>query len=310
MKLKAHSRLPSLTALRTFEVAARSESFSAAAKELFVTPGAVSRQIRLLEEEIGVTLFERYGNAVEINPDGQQLATELTDAFNHVLKAVEDVQIQLAVEIRISSAPSIAGKLLTNWLNEYADQHDEISISLDATDRIVNLERNEADLAIRFIPSDTLPETSRLLMQEILLPVCSPSYYAEHGPWAIPENLPDSGLLHAEWDAGGHAAIPGWVDWFSRFATKQKILPSRVKLQLLGLAVHEAQNHRGIALGPKTLVNEDLKRGDLIAPFGEKYQLPISWVYCIVWPENRPLGPAQSDLVDWICTCAAKSFGN
>ena len=130
MKLNAKFRIPSLIALRTFEVAARNESFSAAANELFVTPGAVSRQIRLLENQIGVQLFDRSSNKVEINHYGKQLAKELSEAFRQISVSVIEVQIKSAGEIRISSAPSIASKVLTNWLNDYSAIHSDISISL------------------------------------------------------------------------------------------------------------------------------------------------------------------------------------
>ncbi len=308
MKLKANTRLPSLAALRTLEVAARSKSFSAAADELFVTPGAVSRQIRLLEEEIGVTFFGRTANAVEINNFGRRFAAQLSQAFAIISDAVEGVRLKSGGEIRVSSAPTIATKLLANWLNDYAVQHNDISIALDATDRLVNLERHEADLAVRFIPTDAVPASARLLVNEILIPVCSPDYYETNGPWSVPEDLLTTTLLHAEWAARGRSPVPGWVDWFARFATASHRIPAGVQLGLLGLAVHEARKDRGVALGPKALVAEDLKRGELMAPFGEDYQLPIPWSYCIAWAENRPLSPAQTNLVNWICDRAAQSF--
>jgi LysR family glycine cleavage system transcriptional activator len=308
VKLKAKFRLPSLIALRTFEVAARNISFSAAANELFVTPGAVSRQIRLLEDEIGVQLFERSGNKVEINHYGKQLAKELSEAFRQISASVIEVQIKSAGEIRISSAPSIASKVLTNWLNDYSAIHSDISISLEVTDRIVDLEQYDADLAIRFLPHDSIPNSSRLLVNEVLIPVCTPDYLQSFGPWVEPDDLQSASLLHAEWGARGHEPVPGWGQWFSRFVSTKYDVPTGLQLHLLGLAVHEALNHRGIALGPISLVNHDLKNGVLVAPFGQSYRLEIPWGYYVVWPEKSTLEPTHAELVEWICACADKSF--
>ncbi len=308
MKLKAKTRLPPLSALRTFAVAAESDSFSAAARELFVTPGAVSRQVRLLEDELGVTLYHRSGNSVRLNSAGRKLAARLKQGLSMIANAVEEARQETLVAIRVSSAPSIASKLLANWLCEYADSYPGVEISLDATDRVVNLDQHEADLAVRFVTSSDIPRHSRLLIDEVLFPVCGPEYYAANGPWESPDDLYEKDLLHAAWVSGNRTSVPGWNAWFATCGNSARKVPTGIRLKLLGLAVNEAQKNRGVALGPRSLVAEDVAEGRLVAPFGNAYQLSIPWCYCIAWGQMRPLSATQSKLVDWIVKRAEQTF--
>lgn len=215
-------RTPSLVALRAFEAAARSRNFTEAAHELSVTPGAVSRQIRLLEEELGVSLFDRTRNTVTLNDNGRRLAATVSQAFAMLAEGAAALRGMPEGPLQVSCAPSIASHWLMRRLNQFSGTHPDIALSLEATEELVDLERGEASLAIRFVTEGTVLPASELLFREVFFPVCSPAYLEAH-PVREPADLVGARLVHAHWKSASNLRIPDWGTGSSAMSARASI---------------------------------------------------------------------------------------
>ncbi|GLZ87166.1 LysR family transcriptional regulator [Metapseudomonas resinovorans] len=300
-------RLPSLIALRTFEVAARSRNFTEAAQELSVTPGAVSRQIRLLESELGVTLFDRTRNTVTLNDNGHRLAATVTQAFELLTRGADELRGQDEGPIHITCAPSIASHWLMRRLNQFAASNPDITLSLEATEQLVDLERGEATLAIRFTTTETPMPASELLFLEEFFPVCSPTYLEQFGPIREPRDMLGARLIHTHWKNTANLHLPSWEDWFATFVGEPGPVRGGMRFGLIGHAIQGAVSGQGFALGSTALACDDIANGRLVLPFGEGCRLPTPWAYRLAWSRRSPPPEKVRRLIDWLLAEARAS---
>jgi DNA-binding transcriptional LysR family regulator len=150
MRVDSLRRLPPLNALKAFEAAARPESFTRAAEELFVTQGAVSHQVKALEEELGVKLFNRERQRLVITEAGREYLTTLRDAFDRIALGTERLlQRQSSGALTVSTSPDFAAKWLVNRLGRFAEEHPSIDLRVSATLHHVDFAREDVDLAVR-----------------------------------------------------------------------------------------------------------------------------------------------------------------
>ncbi len=144
-------RLPSLNALKAFEAAARNESFTDAAGELFVTPAAISRHIRGLEEYLGTELFTRTGRGVELTAPGRIFGQKLTPLFDQLADAArEAAAVGDARTLKVSVEPAIASRWLVGRIGKFSDLHPDIELSIDASNRLIDFYADDYDLGIRY----------------------------------------------------------------------------------------------------------------------------------------------------------------
>jgi LysR family glycine cleavage system transcriptional activator len=189
--------LPSLHALRAFEASARLGSFKAAARELFVTPAAVSQQIKLLEEELGTRLFIRMNRAVALTEAGQALAPVLRDAFERITETVRRLPgRERPGTLTISVLPSFAAKWLVPRLGRFQQRHPEIDVRISASMHLVDFGREDVDLAIRHGSGSWTGVTAVRLFAEDLVPVCSPRLLRGRHPLRTPQDLRRQGRRH------------------------------------------------------------------------------------------------------------------
>ena len=299
-------RTPSLVALRAFEVAARSRNFTEAAHELSVTPGAVSRQIRLLEEELGVSLFDRTRNTVTLNDNGRRLAATVSQAFALLAEGAAALRGMPEGPLQVSCAPSIASHWLMRRLNQFSGTHPDIALSLEATEELVDLERGEASLAIRFVTEGTALPASELLFREVFFPVCSPAYLEAH-PVREPADLVGARLVHAHWKSASNLRIPDWGDWFERYVGVRVDTSAGIRFGLIGHAIQGAVNGQGFALGSTALAGDDIAQGRLVLPFGEACRLPTPWEYRLAWSRKGQPSERLRRLIDWLVAEARAS---
>ena len=147
----SRDRLPPLSALRVFEAAARHESFKQAAEELFVTPGAVSQQIRLLEEHVGVELFVRDGRRVVLSDAGKASAAILREAFEKMFEATRLMKAGVTKgRVTVSAAPSFAAKWLMPRLHDFSAANPDIDVWVSADMAPVDFAVTDIDLAVRY----------------------------------------------------------------------------------------------------------------------------------------------------------------
>jgi LysR family transcriptional regulator, glycine cleavage system transcriptional activator len=304
----AADRLPPLIALRVFESAARHLSFRRAAEELFVTPGAVSQQIRLLEDHVGVTLFHREGRRVALTEAGQAALPALRAGFANLTEAARLMRQPLRrSRVTVSVAPSFAAKWLLPRLEHFTEAHPDIDVWVSADMAPVDFAIADVDLAIRYGAGRYENLVSEKLLEEAVLPVCSP-VLMEAAPIRTPGDLAHHTLLHDS-SSDQDDSCPDWSMWLKAQGVAG-IDPTRgPRFNQSSLVIEAAVAGRGVALAKRTIAEADLAAGRLIAPFAGA-GAPTAFAYYIVWPKTRDFGLAQSTFIAWLRDQAAGAGAN
>ncbi len=286
-------RLPPLNALRTFEAAARFESFNRAAEELHVTPSAVSHQIRTLEEYLGVTLFRRLTRQIKLTPEGRAYLAPIRDALEQIRIATEQLaRAGDAGPLTISSAPAFAAGWLMPRLNDFQLRHPEIEVRLTAAVELVDFARSDVDVGIRTGKGEWPGLRAHRLMREELVPVCSPALLDGPNPLARPEDLRHATLLHEL------PRLGQWRTWLSAAGVEGIDAERGPKFQNAAMAVEAAVSGLGVAIADRSLAEGHLQEGRLVAPFDIK--LPSKHAYYLVYPEQRAGDPKIAAFSAWL----------
>jgi LysR family glycine cleavage system transcriptional activator len=275
--MTSRSRLP-LNALRTFEACARLGSFLQAAEELAVTPGAVSRQIKALEAELGVRLFDRFNRAVALTETGARLAAGVAEGLGRLGEAVNRVRPTPDDRLVVSVLHSLASKWLVPRLPQFQILYPGIEVLVSATDRAVDMGREEVDVALRLGPGPYPGLDAQKLMPAVLLAVCSPRL-AETEGLAAPADLARVTLIH---DIRRRPDEPAWPEWLASVGLADLDTNKGPSFSNSYLAIDAAAAGRGVALAERALVLDDLAAGRLVAPFGHAMVSPFStWAICL-----------------------------
>jgi len=297
MRLKAVRRLP-LTALRSFEAAARHGSFTRAAEELHVTQGAVSRQVQALEARLGVPLFERNGRALNLSREGRRLASAATDALERLGAAVAELTGPERV-VTLSMLPSVATCWIAPRMQDFAAAFPAIALRLSASRHLVDFEAEGIDAAIRYGPGGWADVEAEQLATERIFPVCSPDY-AERLHLRSPEDLTRATLLHTD--------VPdGWREWFAAAGCPEAFTDKGVYLDEDAALLRAAAEGEGMALGRSVLVAGDLASGRLIAPFD--VGLAATYSYWFVAPRSAPRRREVEQVREWLVAEFARTAG-
>lgn len=288
------NRLPPLTALRAFDAAARHMSFANAADELNVTPAALSFQIKSLEEHLGAPLFRRLNRAVELTEAGQTLAPGAAEAFRTLATAWSATRrLQDNTTLTVTAGPAFTAKWLAPRLYEFAQAHPEIDLHFSATLRMVDLARDDVDVAIRFGYGPDEGVYSIPLREEWMTPVMTPEL-AERFP--TPESLCDAPLL---FDDSIDFLRPrcDWPAWFR--AVGMSFKPEHgTHFSNADHAVNAALAGAGVTLGRRAMVVKDLNEGRLVAPFKVALQTKARFRFlCQQGMQDRPQITAFRDWV-------------
>ena len=292
-------RLPPLYALRAFEAAARLESFARAADELAVTPGAISQQIRSLEEHVGAALFVREGRGLSLTEAGRAAANVTSEAFETLERAVSLMrQPTQRRALTVSVAPSFAGKWLAPRLFRFQENHPELEVWIAATSERVDLSAGAADLGIRYGPGGDMTLNEERLLPEEVLPVCSPDLLRDGVELRRPRDLADQTLLH---DASPETEVDGadWASWLKARNVRGVETARGVRFNQSALVIDAAVAGRGVALAKRALAQNDLASGRLVALFADG-TTPVRSAYHIVTARNRPLSPDAEAFIAWL----------
>ncbi|NIF38599.1 DNA-binding transcriptional regulator DsdC [Enterobacter sp. Tr-810] len=287
-----------LSKMYTFEVAARHESFALAAEELSLSPSAVSHRINLLEEELGIQLFVRSHRKVELTQEGKRVYWTLKSSLDTLNQEILDIKNQeLSGTLTVYSRPSIAQCWLVPMLGDFTRRYPSISLTILTGNDYVNMQRTGVDLALYF--DDTPPNhlSHHFLMDEAILPVCSPEYAQQHALLQNPDNLRHCTLLHDRQAWSNDSGTDEWFSWAQHFAVNMPP-SSGIGFDRSDLAIIAAMNHVGVAMGRKRLVQKRLERGELIAPFGEK-TLKCHQHYYVSTPSGRQW-PKIDAFISWL----------
>jgi LysR family glycine cleavage system transcriptional activator len=300
----SRDRLPPLSALRVFEAAARHESFKQAAEELFVTPGAVSQQIRLLEEHVGVELFVRDGRRVVLSDAGKASAQILREAFEKMFEATRLMKAGTQKgRVTVSAAPSFAAKWLMPRLYEFSAANEDIDVWVSADMTPVDFAVTDIDLAVRYGNGHYSGLHVEHLLAEAVVPVCSPLLF-EAAPIRKPADLAHHVLLH---DAGdGDPSCPDWPMWLKAHGVEGVDATRGPRFNQASMVIEAAVAGRGVALAKRAIADADLQAGRLKVLFDEK-DAPLNYGYYLVWPQTREPTPAQLRFMDWLRDEARKA---
>lgn len=256
-----------LNALRTFEAAARHLSFNAAARQLFVTPAAVSHQVKHLEAYLGVALFQRHHRSVVLTAEGQALAATLGEVLGQLDLAIDRAMSGASAELRVTTMESFAAKWLAPRLHRFHRAWPDIRVRIVTDDAHADFAREGFDVGIRYGPGGYAGVHAEPLMAAPLFPVCAPSLLAEASrPLARPDDLRHHTLLHDE-SASGRPGVPAWPDWLKAAGAAGVDAQRGPIFGSIYLAQEAAVAGHGIALGVAPLVEEDLRQGRLARPF-------------------------------------------
>ncbi|KFB88252.1 LysR family transcriptional regulator [Serratia grimesii] len=306
LKLNAQPRLPSLKALHTFEVAARCASFTEAAEELNVTLGAVSRQIRHLENELGVELFHRKGNAVALNETGKQLAIDVTRALTLLQKASDRVRPEQQQTLKLTCTLGIASHWLAVRLPALRRADPDVSLVLDANESLRDMANGEADIAIRYSPTRTPPPHSRELLADAFAPLASPAFLTAHPELATPTDVAQSQLIHSPWKDAQGLGVASWQDWFAAFGDGAAAPRGILTFNSVGHALQEAIEGNGIVLGSLAVAQDALAAGKLVRVFNEGRQLPAAYQYRLCWADSAFVSTTTRRWVNLLLQAAGK----
>ena len=283
--------LPALESLRVFEYAARSLSFKAAAQELHLTPPAVSHRIRTLENTLGVKLFVRRPRAVTLTPEGADLFDAVSTAFGTLRKRLQYIERDNPVSVlKISAAPAFFSSWLMPRLAGFRRMHPDIEVRLDTSLALVDFDRSDIDLAIRFTAH---PEqhglTSHWLLPGESVVVCTPAIARS---LQQPADLATVPLIHSATSDGD------WQAWLKSAGLDAKLARKGPRFDNDTFALDAAKSGLGIAILHHSLVQPYLSRGDLVRPF--EHVLAATHGYYLVHPEHALCKPSVQAFRAWL----------
>jgi LysR family glycine cleavage system transcriptional activator len=297
--MRMAERIPHLTALRAFETAARHLSFRAAAHELGLSPSAVSHQIRSLENYLEVRLFDRLTRAIALTEAGEALRPGVEDGFRRIEDAVRQVRsLKTHAVIVISAGPAIAAKWLVPRLYHFEERYPAIEIRITTSSRMIDLEREDIDVAIRYgLGKYEGLETTRLF-GEAYVPMCSPGLLSSRPkPLRKPADLAHHRLLHVD-AAPFPGPTPGWPEWLK--AEKVRKVDGMVGRHFAQSdhAMQAAIDGAGVLLGRVAIASADLAAGRLVRPFDK--EMPSDFGYFFVTRKGRLREKPIAALLQWI----------
>ena len=291
------ARLPPFIALRALEAAARHQSYSRAAEELHVTHGAVSHQIRRLEEDLGTTLFLRHGNTMQPTPPALKLAGRIAGALDLLHTAIEEVSADAVADpLVLSAASSFAARWLTPRLSRLAGEAGEAHLEVRAADSLANFVTDGVDAAIRYGLGRWPGASATALFTETIFPVCSPAF-AEKYQLKRPEDLLRAPLLRQN--------ERPWSLWFAVHGLDAPTAKGGLIFDDSALLLEAAAQGLGVALARSGLVEGDLRAGRLVRPF--EGEAPAEAGYHFVWRDDSRKLKRILRLRDWL---VAESVGS
>lgn len=291
--------LPSHSTLRSFECAARHQSFTLAAEELNLTQSAVSRQVKELEDTVGVALFRRAGRRVVLTEAGQKLSTEiavdLENIHQTIMRAVSAGRQHMA--LRVAVLPGFASRWLIPRLPEFEHKHPDISLSLSTRLEPFDMEREHFDLAVHFGQEDWPDADLRKLSDEKMIPVASPEFVARHGVLSA-EQLAVFPLLHM-------ATRPlAWRTFFQSINGATSGDLSGKYFDQFSMVISAAIASLGAALIPAYLIEHELEEGRLVKL--SEMSITTRNSYYLVAPRNRQ-NPAADAFTKWMISSIKNS---
>jgi len=284
----------SLDLLRGFHAAARHLSFTRAAQDLFVTQPAISREVRTLEEQLGTPLFQRANRTLRLTAAGEDLYRAVDEALSVLDEATKRVCARRGT-LGVTVSVPFASLWLGPRLPEFIRANPEIDLRIVANSAILDLEREQLDVALRFVPNSNGSGEGKLF-DYVTFPVCSPGL-ARSRPIRALEDLAGHVLLELETSTSRRP----WHDWRQWFEAKG-IAPVRsagvLRFSHYDQLIEAARDGAGVAIGKLPHIVRHMRDGEFVAPFGEASKVKLGTLHAVVAP-HAPQEAAHA-FVDWL----------
>ena len=286
-------RLPPLKSLLAFEAASRHGSFSQGAGELGVTPSAVSHQIQVLEDFLGVKLFQRHAGRATLTAEGRVYSRELEHAFRSIAEATKLVAPQSQQDhLVIASGPSFAAKWLQPRLSDFQSAHPDVRVRLSTLSSADDLDATRFDIAIAYALPRTTKHDVRPLLAERLRPLCSPALADALGLQTL-RDLSRATLIHS-------TNAVTWTDYLRQLGFSGLRPANEFWLDRSSMAIDAAVSSQGIVLEGEILVEQELRDGTLIAPFDDETCSIVATSYYLVRPKGFRSGNQITAFEKWL----------
>ena len=312
---RGSDRLPPLNALRAFEAAARHLSFKKAAAELHVTAGAVSAQVKLLEEHLGVTLFRRLTRKLELTVEAQTMLPKVREGLDNLHEAVDRLRVrERTAALTVIAPPNFASRWLVPRLHGFTSANPLLELHVASRSAMIDGYENpdfprlpEArddapTVAVRFggghYPDSRVDEVFGV----DYVPVCSPKLLKGRNALRTPDDLRHHTLLHDDTITEG-TARPSWADWLEAAGVRDIDVLRGPHFSDASLALEAAIEGLGVALAIKAVLCAEIEAGRLVIPFD--VALPGRWAYYFVAPESVADVPSVSSFRKWLLAEAA-----
>ncbi len=277
-------RIPPLNALRAFEAVGRHLNMTRAAKELFVTPAAVSHQIIALETYLGRKLFERQQHGLALTTDGAAYLPQIRKGFDNLRQASEVLDRRRPV-FTISVPPAFSAKWLMPRLKSLRAELPSIAIVNEGANDGAEHIPAGVDVAVRYGRTDFFDVISHRMLEEVVIPVCHPELLVSARRISGPAYLLQFPLLYGRASLPGEG-FPSWETWFRWAGLVRSPPPAGIAFDHHLMTVQAALEGQGVALAKRSIVMTDLIRGNLVQPWNAPY--PLAFAHFLVCKNESP----------------------
>jgi LysR family transcriptional regulator, glycine cleavage system transcriptional activator len=296
-----------LGALRFFAAAARHLSFKQASLELHVTQGAVSQQVKHLEEALGIRLFYRQIRQVTLTDEGKRLALVVERALSDLEQAAQAITATHAtIDVRLRAGPSFSLRWLVPRLGNFYARNSGIRLFVHAAYGLIDPAHPEFDLAIELVNGKLTGLHCENIMDETLVPVCTPEYLKRHAFLKTPKDISRCTLLHDAQPWVGAIEDAEWRHWLNAVGARRVESRQGQFFSLANMSIEAALTHQGIAMGRSSLIKELIDARQLVMPFRQRINSPAR--YCLVYAKERASRPGMQAVMGWLREQAASGF--
>jgi LysR family glycine cleavage system transcriptional activator len=286
MKIKP---LPPMNSLIVFEAAARHLSFTKAAEELTVTQGAISRQIRQLEEYLGKELFIRSNRNISLTPTGLQYYQTIYSSLLNVAQATAEIKKwQGEHQITVATTNAMAALWLLPKVASFQQNNEGVDLRILTTENILDLHKMDFDLALFYCRTPPERMNVTTLFPEEVFPVCSPSYLAQFNADSTPEDIFGKALLYLD---DSQKDWITWAEWFEAVNYPVVKPKNRVNINNYPMLLQAAINGQGVALAWGSLIDDYLQSGTLVRPVETVLRTQAN--FCMLEPSDRGMIPSS-----------------
>lgn len=291
-------QIPPLKALLAFEAAAEAGSFAAAAERLFVTPAAVSQQIKVLEQQLDIALFDRSKSGVRLTRAGQSYLVFIREALEKLRLGQQQIELFRRVDVlTITALPSVASNWLMPLVLQWMELNPGLQVRVEASHAPVDFNRSVSDICIGYGESGYTGLNKAMLFTDSVSMVLSPQLLTTVAEPQSLEAIAQLPRIHIDWGEDNDS-LPDWEDWLQAAGLDIATSKAGPRFNLSSMAIDAAVQGKGLLLGQRMLIADELKAGRLITP--SEISLPLGRAYYLVYPKRTLDNPHARHFIDWL----------